>query len=1010
MKAKEHPEYWLEEKKLQETLQSLRRELESTDPPKQAYGADQRAAVAVLHSKEARVSRLKQVLKELYMGRVDWMADAQPTPEIFYLGKFAEPSLGIYSWRDTLPARLLYEGKCGEPGTLLLSRKLTIQSEQLQEITDEHVHASRQKLLGPSLAAVAQRAPGGVDKLLIELLDQHREGRMHDIVASIQEEQFRLIRSPLNQLLVVQGVPGSGKTAIALHRLSYLLYHHESDAQFARSRVVFLGPNPLFLNYVAPVLPELGERNVPQVAFDEWMRLQIGLSEPCESEADALEELLDQSIPFPQRVMRYRNARHKGSIRMATLLERYVDYLIEQVVADLGPLTVTVSLGRARTMDQAAPTLQATLSALQIQDLILRARNQREQKLAVNSLKEVVQRLIAQTLIPDLHMQALEETKATGSRPLDGQREQIAQQVNRAVEDYLRPWEAINVLNAYRRLLRSSELLQRLGKGLFDPGSLELLHLDAPKQTTRFRFSDLGALLYLAYLLNGAPANTTFDHVVIDEAQDMTPLQFEVLKRWSRNQSFTIMGDMAQSIYSDHGLSSWDELNHVFDATQISRHEVRQSYRSTQPIIEYANQLMVRCGVDQAQLAVPLARTGKSPVEINLGDAAKRSTTLRDIIAQERQAGHKSIAILVKTAYASRRLAEEMRQVGVNDFQLIDGQTLRYNDGLTILPIYLAKGLEFDTVIVADAGAEHYTNSTLDLRLLYVAITRASHHLYIGWQGRITPLLDPSQPKIELHDVFEAELAPKPVTIESFVAQSPNTMDADVVVERLASAGRLYLLDKGRIDQTLLAVLAAEWQGDANSEEMLAPALDAQSEQIVRANIQHLAKRKEPELAKSITLLQLSYGLLRNVLRNAGIEVIEQEEANPQSQAVALTQFLQAIRTTGLPYSAGPLTSERRVLQAVYADWHPDALQLLQLLVAHGIVETFTQSQGRRIRLSYEWIERLLAAALGHVVDELDADLRIQLPLLAHPITQPLAAPSATQVSNLQPTRRAEAI
>ena len=1006
MKAHLHPEYDSERTKLEETIELIQRELDAIELPVSAYGADQRGAAAVRQMKLKRLEKLKQARKDLYFGRVDWKAASQDLPETFYLGKVelslrkvGLPDIQIYNWRKTTPAMIYYEGQCEEKGKRLLRRTYDIKADQLNSIIDEDVAAERAKVMGLTLPSVVVEPAVHGDQLLIQLLEQTRGGRLHDIVATIQQEQFQLIRSPLNQILVIQGVAGSGKTAIALHRIAYLLYQHESKGELSRQRMLYLGPNPIFLNYVARVLPELGERGVPQMAFDEWLLRLLDMQADYEPEELALETLLDPDLPLATRIMRYRNARNKGSLKIARLLDRYVDYLVEQIITDLGDFSFVYQLSSHWVQRMGKESISCTITQTQLRDLVHEVRTERNNTVPLNRLKPRVATLLSQTAYRLLNAEVTQNT----AREHDDLLKRIREQLEREIENHLRPWESLNVSVAYRGLLRSPDLLRRLGETLFNRWELELLHFDAPKQGTPFRFSDLGALLYLHLLLEGIDSEKTFEHVVIDEAQDITPLQFLVLKRWSRNQSMTLMGDLAQGIYSDHGLRRWDELNEVFQPTPIELRMVQQSYRSTQQIIEYANDMLRRAGEPEEHLAQPIARSGPPPVERNFVDSAERVAAIHDLLVhdllvQEQAQGPQSIAIILKTAKGCRQLAAELKSAGVTGLQLIDSRTINYEGRLAILPIYLAKGLEFDTVIVADADATTYPALSLEARLLYVALTRASHRLHVGWIGQPSPLLDKSQQTIQLLDFFEQQLAPDLVTIEEFAQSRQPTLDPDFCVERLASASKLHLLDNGLVDRTTLEVLATEWNPRTSNEES-APELDPQVQNAIRLQVSHLTNGSQPADPDALALLQLSFGLLRGVMRTIGIVLADDQEDDLREQAVALARFLNAIRTEQITYSVGQPTTERRVLQAVIKEWQPLAQKQLHLLLDHGIVETFTQTQGVRIRIPYEWIESILLAGLGHAVERWDADLQMQLPHLPASISQQIVVSDMKQTA-----------
>lgn len=970
MIADSHPEYQIEAKKLVDTLETLQNRISSMTPPDPGYGADQRAAVAVLRKKQESLELLKQARNDPYFGRVDWLESKDAQHETFYVGKIAVPELGIFSWRGTLPARLYYTGGKYRD-KLLLKRTFVIQSDELAQIADDFVAPSRAALV-PVPADVPPDVKAG-DALLIQLLTQSRTGKLHEIVATIQEEQFDLIQSPREQVLVVQGVPGSGKTAIALHRLSYLLFSREDEPGFEQARVIYLGPNPLFLKYVESVLPELGERGVPQRAFDEWMLQQTGQNFEYEPEEDALEALLDTELPFALRAMRFRNARHKGSLNMARLLDRYVEERLNQILADLGDFAIALPSPATRRSQQSLPKIDFTLPNSSVRELALQLRGDETSGVPLNQLKATLTARLQQQVSLELRSKMQDQKRA---RLDDDAINQLNQSVAQAIDAYLRPWQALNLANAYRSLMRSSDTLHRLGTDFFDPWSLELLHLDAPKQGTPFRFSDLGALVYLGSLLDSVPPERTFDHIVIDEAQDMTPLQFEVLRRYSRNQSFTILGDLAQSVYSDHGLHSWDELKDIFGTERLTLHTIQLSYRSTEPIIEYANHVLTRSQAPTSFLAQPLARSGPVPTEQGFSDVGARAEAIVKLANDARQNGHRSIAVITKSARLAQLLESELRAVAEPTWQLIDRRDVPYAGGWAILPAYLAKGLEFDTVIIADADATTYPATTLDARLLYVALTRASHRLHVCWVGDISPLLTPNDDRLPIEDFYRARLEPELTTVAQFAQPEGVTLSADTLVERLAGAGKLPLLHQGKIDAIVLAVLSASWTTPSTTDEENVPALQPHLQADIERKIAAQLKTHSSPAHPTLVLIQVCFGLLRNVLRATGLELAEDQTRDIYAQAGVLARFAYAVADHGMTYTVGPHTTPRRMLDYVEDHWAHEAETELFTLIEHGLVETAEYNQGKRIRVAYDWIESLVRLALDLDAPQVDPDLR----------------------------------
>jgi DNA helicase-2/ATP-dependent DNA helicase PcrA len=309
-----------------------------------------------------------------------------------------------------------------------------------------------------------------------------------------------------------------------------------------------------------------------------------------------------------------------------------------------------------------------------------------------------------------------------------------------------------------------------------------------------------------------------YDHIIVDEAQDISPLYFKMLFDHSRAGSITAFGDLAQGIYPFHGARRWEDLTDAVDEIEPIVETLNESYRSTAEIIEYANAMQRRIGVQDSGFARPIARSGPEPNLHFSPTRADQAGTIADLVLMEHDNGRRAIAIICKTVADCQELMEELGLREIGDVQIILDQQADYAGGTAILPIYFTKGLEFDTVVLADANEENYAAEELNARLLYVAITRASHSLHICWVGALTPFLDSALTSVEMQLALEGKLEPRLVTIEQYASAAPG-LDADKYVERLAGADRLEILSNGRIDETVLDVFIGSKERDLKLHE-----------------------------------------------------------------------------------------------------------------------------------------------------------------------------------------------
>jgi DNA helicase-2/ATP-dependent DNA helicase PcrA len=796
MQATAHRDYRYEQKYLTDTIAHIERRLLPNSPDTDFGGGNDWTDIVLRSRRRGRDSEQMEMLDKPYFGRVDWHPDQEARPQTFYVGKFLVRERGIYSWADTLAADLFYQQETTrEQGRLLLHRTFQIAKGKLQTIED---------VMGTVGGPVAETDEARFsDSLLGQLLWQTRGSRLHDIVATIQKQQYDIIRSPREGLLVVQGAPGSGKTSLALHRIAYLLYHHRATLK----RLLILGPNRMFMGYVANILPALGEYDVPQQTFEDWIQARLGVQVPYESPDLALERLLDGSVSPAERAAHYRAAQIKGSLAMGRLLDRYLEQLYERVLAGKGELSWRFTPRRDFGLS-IGQTFAGVHTPADIRALWERTRkepyNQRREWIETQLLDATTRAIVTQVESARGEAGLLAALSGDEARALG---QEIGPNLKAQIRAYFDGWDQLNFNETYRRLFRRPEELRGAAAGLIPPADLELLARLAPRGRDPLTYSDLAPLLYLKIQLDGR-ATDLYDHIVVDEAQDISPLLFQVLTGWARGGSLTVLGDLDQGIYSQDGISSWGDLAQATGGATVRLEVVRQSYRSTREIIEYANAMLARSGAPADRLAQPLARSGET---IN---PSKRTTlfglaeTICTQVRAEQERGHHSIAVICKTVAACRALAQALQTAGLKEagYQLILDRDAEYKGGTVVIPVYLTKGLEFDTVILADADEATYPPDPLSVRLLYVALTRAAHALYVYHIGERTPLLDPFARQVVLAPPFGGRLHPRLITLAEYAAGHP-AANADKYVHDLARAGVLPLLTEGKLDATLLELI-----------------------------------------------------------------------------------------------------------------------------------------------------------------------------------------------------------
>ena len=607
-----------------------------------------------------RVSLLADSPRPLLFGRID--EEDGPT---WHIGRrhvedaHADPV--VVDWRAPV-AIPFYRASAKDPLGLARRRQIMVDRRNVVAVADD--------LFGGPEDVGSTRLRGG-DALLAEL-ERARTGEMLDIVATIQAEQDEIIRAPLDQLLTVQGGPGTGKTAVGLHRAAFLLYNHQN---LSREGVLVLGPSRAFLRYIAQVLPSLGEEAVVQTTIaDIAPKAKVRVHEPMEVR------------------------RVKGDARMAALLLLALEGRRRLLEDDV---TLRVRFARA------------TLSAARVNDLVTsivaRPGPYKSGRLALRA------RLVSEA------RRVFRSSGRFGADEPWFEGELTATEEFAALLDTL--WPAVSPTALVRDLLSSRVQLERFGTGLF--GEDERAHLlrprDARVSSTAWSADDLALLDEAAYLTGGR--TRTYGHIVVDEAQDLTPMQFRMIARRAPSGSVTVLGDLAQATgpwtYTD-----WGEVRDLLmtKSARPQHDDLTLGYRAPGRVLDFASRLL------------PAAAPGVGPTSsIRPGktDPMIRSVPLDKVPASALaeayalSAEHALVAVIAPEDLVADlvRLTRRRHEVGLLER---DAMTRP----VTIVPAPAAKGLEFDAVVVVEpamiAGEDRR-----GLRLLYVAMTRPIQHLSI---------------------------------------------------------------------------------------------------------------------------------------------------------------------------------------------------------------------------------------------------------------------------------------
>lgn len=663
------------------------------------------AARDMRQKKEENIRNLSEARQSPYFGRIDFVKGAtQDNIESYYLGEYHIPLDYVFNWQAPI-GKLFYNPLAGEytcPSGKIkvvvnLKRELLIEQSTLLDVVEVPLLPPGEKVTPVKQTRISRQ------------LSESKGTELKKIVATIQPEQYELIASTPYRVLIIQGVAGSGKSEVGIHRIAYLLSpFNELDLDISPNRVVFFGPSRAFLKYVSNLLPGLGVERVRQMTIPEWLRSTLP-RRIRQFEDKLLEKLLRGSRK--DLGMEVKVAKQKVSLQMAHILDRYVQTLRNEFINNSTSIVsgvVTISRSRVRRI---------------IKELGNQPLNE-QRRMAISNIEREFRRGLL--------------TKLDDSR-----RKAITSQFDEF-------WPELDFRNAYLKLLSNRDYLLNMSKGVITEEETDYFVKALSGKTKRLKLEDLAAICYLNYLLNGinersrkGRSNPSFEHVVVDEAQDVSPLELLLLYVYSANKSFTILGDIGQSLLPHRGMKDWSEVKGLFSKERPHRTDIRISYRTTSEITKYANRIL-KLTAPRLPKAIAYERHGEKPLLIRSKSAKEMVKAIAEDIRSLKTKEIQSIAVLCKTSREASQLAVKLRKEGIDDAMLLDKPGYERTK-TAVSPIYLSKGLEYDAVILANARKNNFTGSDLHNKLLYLATTRGAHYLHIHWFGTIAAVLeDPS--------------------------------------------------------------------------------------------------------------------------------------------------------------------------------------------------------------------------------------------------------------------------
>ena len=595
--------------------------------------------------------RLTKILAIPYFGRIDFLEKKENSKVMpIYIGihTFYDPESRatlIHDWRAPVSS-MFYDHELGEAG-------YRSPSGEIKGV----ISLKRQyRIRGGKMEFMIESALTVHDDILQKELSSNADDKMKNIVATIQREQNRIIRNEDIRTLIIQGVAGSGKTSIALHRIAYLLYTFRDS--ISSKDILIISPNKVFSDYISNVLPELGEETVPETSMEQIL-------------SGVLEH-------------KYKYQTYFGLVN--ELLEKPSSSLIDRIA-------YKASFGFISELDK----------------FILHIENTYFKAADVKLTKYIT------IPAPFIEEQYLRFNRYPIRRRFDAMADYML--------DMLKIQYAFTVTTAGRNLLKKEIRLMFAGnndiqvyKDFFkwtnNPGMFKM------RKGHTLEYSDLAPLAYLHLALEGN-GNQPFrvKHLLIDEMQDYSPIQYKVIQKLFPCRK-TVLGDAGQSV-NPYGSSTAETIQKSLTASEIMK--LCKSYRSTFEITDFAQKIHPNAELE------PVARHGEKPQILQFGSAVEELSGIMGLISTYRKSGYKSLGIICKTEQQAREMADMLKSYA-NDISFLSSQSSAFVQGIVITSAHMAKGLEFDEVIIPQTDERNY-RSEIDKSMLYVAVTRAMHRL-----------------------------------------------------------------------------------------------------------------------------------------------------------------------------------------------------------------------------------------------------------------------------------------
>ncbi|RDY26553.1 helicase [Romboutsia weinsteinii] len=657
-------------------------------------------------------SKYEKMLVSPYFGKIDFVEEKESIKEKCYIG-FSnliddDYDFLVYDWRAPISS-MFYDYETGQASY-----------ECLDGIISGEITSKRQyKINNGKIEYMFDSNLSIDDEMLQALLSKNSDDKMKGIVTSIQREQNQVIRNEEYKNLIVQGAAGSGKTSVALHRIAYLLYKHRETV--TAENIIIFSPNDIFNDYISNVLPQLGEDNMYQTTFKDYMHKELGNRFKKETSSQMMEYILDsnEKLTYKDRI---KNIKLKTSVEFMNILKAYINDL-ETKDRYFKDITVRGEL---------------VISAKDIQNLFFDDYSNLPIKRRLEKIKSRIIFLIEpyeKAWIDEVYKELDESGDFIDKEEMKEKSTQFVKNNLNDVYVKISQMTEFNLIKIYRNLFKNLNRFLNKANIEYDKNfiySIKTYTLDNLNANI-LNYEDQVILLYLKGALGDIVNTSQIKYVIIDEAQDYTPLQYEIFYQLFKSAKMTILGDINQSINPFMNVGNYNNIYNISkDDTCIIN--LTKSYRSTMEITKFSRNILIENINDEY-----VERHGDEPSVIGFTDKDCMNKKLIEDIKEYKQKNYKSIGIITKTARETREVYSLLKENDI-DAKSIEKDDDKYINGILVIPSYLAKGLEFDVVFIYDASNRNYNNEDERL-LLYTCCTRALHVLNIYYLGEITSLL-----------------------------------------------------------------------------------------------------------------------------------------------------------------------------------------------------------------------------------------------------------------------------